>query len=217
MRALVARRFEWLVLAAVTWGTACGSTSEMADDGQDGTGSSGAAPTRQEAMQMLSYVLFSTVATIYNENFVGQPAGPIDQTANCPMGGTVRFQGTLEVSKLAAGSASTSPTLKLTMAHCGASATSGQVVYDPPAGSTATGLVSFGGSWVNDSSGGVTQESATLQGRAALTGYVFVRGESVAVNEQDCQFSVTFTQHGSQWTETGSVCGVPFSHSGENA
>ncbi len=165
-------------------------------------------------MDALGSVLFNSMATLYNENFVGHAAGAVDKQSSCPVSGTVHFTGSLAVSQLASGSASTSPDLTLSMSSCGATSSGGKVTFDTAGASSVT----YKGSWVNDSSGAVTQESATFAGTASLTGQVAVAtasgSQSVAVNEPNCQFSLTYTQNGSSWTSTGVVCGVSTDHSG---
>lgn len=205
-------RWIWTFVAvalAVAGAPGCSSSSA-----NDSSGSGGQAPTRAQAMDALGAVLFNSMATLYNENFVGQSAGAIDKQSSCPVSGTVHFTGSLAVSQLASGSASTAPDLTLSMSNCGATWSGGLVTYDTAGASS----LSYKGSWVNDSSGAVTQESATFSGTASLTGQVTVTtgtgSQSVAVNEPDCQFSITYTQNNSTWTESGVVCGVSTNHSG---
>ncbi len=203
------RKHLWSSIVGMSLGMmalpACSSTASSPTGGSSAT-----TPTRDDAMRVLSAVLLDMTATLYNENLVGHSSGAVNTSSACPVSGSVDITGTLSINKLAAGSASTSSDLTLHMSNCGATTPNGELTGDTGTSNALT----YKGSWVNDSTGAVTQETLTLAGTAALSGSVIVQSQSVAVDEPTCQLSITYVEDNGSWTVSGVVCGVSVHYAG---
>lgn len=176
-----------------------------------------AAPSRAVTMTTLGYAINQALNTLYNQNLVGAPAGGIVKQADCPLGGKADIRGSLAISTVPGGQ-STAPNIYLFMNACGFSTDYGSVIFTTPlAEQTSTVFmppeaeleqaVHMQGAWVNDGVGAQLSSSSTQSGTAALGGQLTVEGQSYAIAETECEFSLTYNVNASNESFTGIVCG----------
>ena len=95
----------------------------------------------------VAWGIMTGLADIYNQNFVGRPAGAVDTTAEGPFGGTVHITGTTSYDQ---GTGIETVHLQYDMSNCGISSTSSS--SDLNVDLTLNGMISEDGSWSGTSS-----------------------------------------------------------------